>query len=47
MAQTIVNIRMDADLKRDVEKVYSEMGLSMTRCLHSFPKNKQGAAHTI
>lgn len=38
MAQTMVNIRMDADLKRDVEKVCSEMGLSMTTAFTLFAK---------
>lgn len=39
MAQTMVNIRMDVDLKRDVEKVCSEMGLSMTTAFTLFAKN--------
>ena len=34
MAQTMVNIRMDVDLKRDVEKVCSEMGLSTSFWTH-------------
>lgn len=38
MAQTMVNIRMDVDLKRDVEKVCSEMGLSMTTAFTLFAK---------
>ena len=38
MAQTMVNIRMDVDLKRDVEKVCSGMGLSMTTAFTLFAK---------
>lgn len=38
MAQTMVNIRMDTDLKKDVEKVCSEMGLSMTAAFTLFAK---------
>ncbi len=38
MAQTMVNIRMDVELKRDVEKVCSEMGLSMTAAFTLFAK---------
>ena len=38
MAQTMVNIRMDADLKRDVEKVCSETELSMTTAFTLFAK---------
>lgn len=38
MAQTMVNIRMDAELKKEVEKVCSEMGLSMTTAFTLFAK---------
>lgn len=30
MAQTMVNFRMDEDLKKNMEKVCKEMGMSMT-----------------
>lgn len=33
MAQTSVNIRMDADLKRQFEAFCSDMGMSMTLSL--------------
>ena len=38
MAQTMVNFRMDADLKRSMEKVCSDMGLSMTTAFTIFAK---------
>ena len=36
MAQTIVNFRMDEDLKRGMEEVCREMGLSMTTAFTIF-----------
>lgn len=36
MAQTMVNFRMDEDLKRSMEKVCKEMGLSMTTAFTIF-----------
>ena len=36
MAQTIVNFRMDEDLKKSMEKVCREMGLSMTAAFTIF-----------
>ena len=38
MAQTMINIRMDTNLKKEVEKVCSEMGLSMTTAFTLFAK---------
>ncbi len=38
MAQTMVNFRMDADLKRSMEEVCSDMGLSMTTAFTIFAK---------
>ena len=38
MAQTMVNFRMDKDLKKDMEKVCSEIGLSMTAAFTIFAK---------
>ncbi len=39
MAQTVnVNFRMDADLKKSMEKVCEEMGLSMTTAFTIFAK---------
>ncbi len=38
MAQTMVNIRMDSELKKSVEEVCSEMGLSMTTAFTLFAK---------
>lgn len=36
MAQTMVNFRMDADLKASMEKVCKEMGMSMTTAFTIF-----------
>ena len=36
MAQTMVNFRMDEDLKRGMEQVCKEMGLSMTTAFTIF-----------
>jgi len=38
MAQTMVNFRMDEDLKRSMEKACSDMGLSMTTAFTIFAK---------
>ena len=38
MAQSMVNIRMDTELKKSVEKVCSEMGLSVTTAFTLFAK---------
>lgn len=38
MAQTMVNFRMDEDLKKNMEKVCAEMGLSMTAAFTIFAK---------
>ncbi len=38
MAQTMVNFRMDADLKKSMEQVCSDMGLSMTTAFTIFAK---------
>lgn len=38
MAQTMVNFRMDADLKKSMEQVCSEMGISMTAAFTIFAK---------
>ncbi len=38
MAQTMVNFRMDEDLKKSMEKVCSDMGLSMTTAFTIFAK---------
>ena len=38
MAQAMVNFRMDADLKKSMEKVCSDMGLSMTTAFTIFAK---------
>ena len=36
MAQTMVNFRMDEDLKKDMEQACKEMGLSMTTAFTMF-----------
>lgn len=36
MAQTMVNFRMDSDLKKNMEQVCKEMGLSMTTAFTIF-----------
>ncbi len=36
MAQTMVNIRLDSNLKKDMEKACKEMGLSMTTAFKLF-----------
>lgn len=38
MAQAMVNFRMDEGLKKDMEKVCSDMGMSMTTALTVFAK---------
>lgn len=38
MAQAMVNFRMDEELKKNMEKVYSDMGLSMTTAFTIFAK---------
>lgn len=38
MAQTMVNFRMDEDLKKNMEKVCSEMGISMTTAFTIYAK---------
>ncbi len=38
MAQVMVNFRMDADLKKSMEQVCSDMGLSMTTAFTIFAK---------
>ncbi len=38
MAQTMVNFRMDEDLKKNMEKVCSDMGLSMTAAFTLYAK---------
>lgn len=38
MAQTMVNFRMDEELKRSMEKVCSEMGMTMTTAFTIFAK---------
>lgn len=38
MAQTMVNFRMDEDLKRNMEKVCSDMGLTLTSAFTIFAK---------
>lgn len=46
MAQTLVNIRMDEDLKRDFDKVCNELGMSMTTAITIFAK-KMSREHRI
>jgi DNA-damage-inducible protein J len=38
MAQTMVNFRMDEDLKKNLERTCSDMGLSMTAAFTIFAK---------
>lgn len=38
MAQTLVNIRMDSELKADMDKVCHELGLNMTTAFTMFAK---------
>lgn len=38
MAQTMVNFRMDEDLKKSMEKVCSDMGMTMTTAFTIFAK---------
>ena len=38
MAQTMVNFRMDEDLKKKMEKVCADMGMSMTTAFTIFAK---------
>ena len=41
MALTAVNFRMEEELKKDVEKVCSEMGMSMTTAFTIYAKKLQ------
>lgn len=36
MAQTNINIRMDEDLKKEAESLFSELGLNMTTAVNIF-----------
>lgn len=38
MAQTMINFRMDTDLKKQMEKVCSDMGMSLTTAFTIFAK---------
>ncbi len=38
MAQTIVNFRMDEQLKKDMEKTCAELGLNLTTAFTIFAK---------
>ena len=38
MAQTMVNFRMDSELKKSMEKICSDMGMSMTTTFTIFAK---------
>lgn len=38
MAQATINLRMDADLKRDLEAVCKEMGMNLTTAFTIFAK---------
>ena len=46
MAQTLVNIRMDEELKRDFDNVCNELGMSMTTAITIFAK-KMSREHRI
>lgn len=46
MAQTLVNIRMDENLKKDFDNVCSELGMSMTTAITIFAK-KMSREHRI
>ncbi len=38
MAQTLVNIRMDEELKKNMEKICQELGMNMTTAITIFAK---------
>ena len=38
MASTSITVRMDEDLKKQVEKLFEEMGLNMTTAINIFAK---------
>ena len=38
MAQSVVNFRMDSELKKNMEKICSDMGMSMTTAFTIFAK---------
>lgn len=46
MASTMVSVRMDEDVKRDMEAVCKELGLSMSAAFNIFAK-KVGREHRI
>ena len=45
MAQTNINIRIDEDLKREAESLFSELGLNMSTAINVFVRQavRQGA----
>lgn len=49
MAQTVnVNFKLDADVKRDMERACADMGLSMSAAFTIFAKKSgTGAAHSL
>ena len=46
MAQTLVNLRMDEDLKKNMENVCQELGINMTTAFTIFAK-KMSREHRI
>lgn len=38
MSNTRINIRVDEDLKKEAEKIYSEMGMNLTTAINVFLK---------
>ena len=48
MAQTLVNIRMDEELKKSMERTCLDLGMNMTTAFTIFAKkSKPRAAYTI
>ena len=41
MAQTLVNIRMDEELKKNMEQTCQELGMNMTTAITIFAKKKK------
>ena len=39
MAQTLINVRMDEDLKRNFDNVCNELGMTMSTAIMIFAKN--------
>lgn len=47
MAQTLVNIRMDEELKKSMEQTCQELGMNMTTAITIFERNDEGKKNSV